>query len=391
MVDHPIAIGLILAAVVFTARWWHERFANTLLMRILPTPVLCYVPPTLLATAGILPLESPIYDWCTRQLLPACLVLILMTTDFAALKRIGRPAFWTILISSMFVMIAGIGTSFVFRRTLGPETWKAAGTLAASWVGGTANELAVKEATGLSDALFAPLFISDITVVYIWMTLLMIGSGFQTQIDRWIGSDHKKFLSNLETGGLHSNTNRKANRPSWMPIVLLIASGFGLGSASAWIGSLIPEIGMAVTSTTWVILAVTTAGLLAALTPVARRYEAEACSVGYLLFYFVLASTGARANLLAIVKAPLLIVFCLTWAFLYGILMIAWAKIFKTPAALLATASQANLGGVVSAPIVASTYSPALAPLAVLLAIFGYAVGNYLGILTGQVLRWLIP
>jgi len=138
MIQNPILIVLILFAVVTTARWWHERFRETWIMRFLPTPVLCYIPPTLLTTLGILPFKSQVYDWISAYVLPACLVLILMTTDIEGLKRIGRLAFTAILGSTILVLVSGTAVFFLFHQTLGQETWKAAATLSASWIGGTA-------------------------------------------------------------------------------------------------------------------------------------------------------------------------------------------------------------------------------------------------------------
>ena len=385
MIQNPILIVLILFAVVTTARWWHERFRETWIMRFLPTPVLCYIPPTLLTTLGILPFKSQVYDWISAYVLPACLVLILMTTDIEGLKRIGRLAFTAILGSTILVLVSGTAVFFLFHQTLGQETWKAAATLSASWIGGTANELAVKQATGFSDQLFTPLFIADITVVYIWMTLLMILSAKQHAIDRFLRADIGQWL-NLMRHDKKERVKKPKSKLTLKSILILLALGFGVGNFAGWMGNQIPEIGMAVTKTTWVIVIVTTAGLLLSFTQYARGESERAIQLGYFFFYFVLASTGAKAHLLAILKAPFFMLFCLTWAFIYAVLMIVFARGFRIPMALVATASQANLGGVVSAPIVASTYDPKLTPVAVIFAIFGYAVANYLGILFAQFL-----
>src|SRR3990167_896708 len=135
MAQDPLSIVLILFAVVIVADWWAHKFKNAKIMRILPTPVWCYIPPTLLTTAGILPIESPVYDWITRYILPACLILLLMTTDVEGLKRVGRTALIAMLGASATVIIGGITVFFLFQNQLGPESWKAIGTLTASWVG----------------------------------------------------------------------------------------------------------------------------------------------------------------------------------------------------------------------------------------------------------------
>ncbi len=384
----PVSITVILIAIVIVAERWHERFKNTLIMRILPTPVLCYIPPTILTTFGIFPMKSPVYDWISQYVLPACLILLLMTTDLRSLKKVGRMAFLAMAGACITVVIGGVLVFFVFHNVLGPESWKAIGTLSASWVGGTANELAVKEATGLSDALFGPLFISDITIVYIWMTFLMILSGSQKKIDRVIGADRKQLEMTLH----HKESAKSGKRTAKLQIslkslIFLLVIGFGGGILSNRIGNQIPDIGLVVTQTTWAIIIVTTLGLLLSTTKYARSQEANAGKIGYFLLYFVLASTGAKANLLAILMSPLFLGIAFIWMLIHGVLFFLFGKLFRMPIAILATASQAALGGVVSAPIVASTYESELVSVGLILAIFGNAIGNYAGILMAQLLR----
>ena len=52
-----------------------------------------------------------------------------------------------------------------------------------------------------------------------------------------------------------------------------------------------------------------------------------------------------------------------------------------------AVGSQANVGGAASAPIVASAFHPSLAPVGVLLAVLGYALGTYGAYATAEIMR----
>ena len=117
--------------------------------------------------------------------------------------------------------------------------------------------------------------------------------------------------------GTHSNASSVLSVRSVtvsLNILILLALGFGVGNLAGWLGNQIPAIGIAVTKTTWVIVMVTTAGLLLSFTSYAREESERAIKLGYFLFYFVLASTGAKAHLLAILKAPFFMAFCLIWA-----------------------------------------------------------------------------
>ena len=387
LIQEPQYIVVILLAVVVIADSWSKRFKNSPLMRILPTPVWCYMPPTLLTTAGILPIKSAVYDWASAYLLPACLILLLMTSDLKSLKRVGKFAMIAMLGSSLSVFIGGVIVFFLFRHLLGPESANAIGTLMASWIGGTANELAVKEATGLSDPLFTPLFISDITMVYVWMTMLMMLSGSQDKIDKFMNANRAQLKNALHT---EDQKQKKILQQKLTPMSLikLLAIGFGMSAVCASIGKRLPENFGTINQSTWIIVLVTTAGLLLSVTRTAKTEEKNINKIGYFFFYFVLACTGAKANLLAVFLAPLFLLVAFVWMIIQGILFLGYARALRIPIGLFAAASQANLGGIVSAPIVASTYDPKLVSVALILAIFGNAIGNYVGILSVHFLRF---
>jgi uncharacterized membrane protein len=65
--------------------------------------------------------------------------------------------------------------------------------------------------------------------------------------------------------------------------------------------------------------------------------------------------------------------------------------LIRAPVFFFAVGSQANIGAAASAPVVASAFHPALAPVGVLLAVLGYTVGTYAGWLCGQLLRLVAP
>jgi len=384
MLTHPILVSLILLAVVAFAIQWSRHRHSSKWMRLFPTPVWCYIPPTILTTAGILPMQSPVYDWISNYCLPACLILLLMNTQLKAFKTVGRMLVIANVISIVSVLLGGFCMFFVFRHMLGAEAWNAIGTISGSWIGGTANMVAIKQATGLSEESFVPLFISDITVVYIWMMLLMMLSGSQSQLNRMLNASQTALeqISQMdEAESIHSK------RLTPLSLVLLPTLGFGLALLIIHVSQYIPEIGSAVTNRTWVIILVTTVGLMLAPTSLAKKEGVNTTKIGYFLLYLVLAATGAKANLFAIFKAPFFLLMGFMWLGIHAGFLWTFGRLFRIPIAILASASQANLGGVASGPIVASTYEPKLVPAALILAIFGNAAGNYLGLLLAYTLR----
>jgi len=66
----------------------------------------------------------------------------------------------------------------------------------------------------------------------------------------------------------------------------------------------------------------------------------------------------------------------LIWMAVHVITLLTVAKLIKAPFFFVAVGSQANIGGAASAPIVASAFDPSLAPVGVLMAVLGYAIGT---------------
>jgi uncharacterized membrane protein len=76
-----------------------------------------------------------------------------------------------------------------------------------------------------------------------------------------------------------------------------------------------------------------------------------------------------------------------TWILFHVGFMLATAWLIRAPVFFLAVGSQANIGGAASAPIVASAFHPSLAPVSVLLAVAGYVLGSYAGLLCMALLK----
>ncbi len=74
-----------------------------------------------------------------------------------------------------------------------------------------------------------------------------------------------------------------------------------------------------------------------------------------------------------------------------GGLLLSVAKLIKVPFFFVAVGSQANVGGAASAPIVAAAFHPALAPVGVLLAVLGYALGTYCAWFCGLLMQAAAP
>ncbi|MCB0297518.1 MAG: DUF819 family protein, partial [Calditrichaeota bacterium] len=118
---------------------------------------------------------------------------------------------------------------------------------------------------------------------------------------------------------------------------------------------------------------------------------AGASKVGSLLLYILIAAVGMKMDLSGVTSNTGLFLVGILWMGFHILTMIIVARLIRAPFFFLAVGSQANVGGVASAPIVASAFHPSLAPVGVLLAVLGYALGTYGAYLCGLMMQAVAP
>lgn len=157
----------------------------------------------------------------------------------------------------------------------------------------------------------------------------------------------------------------------------------GLGMAATVIalaiGARLPAVGepSVISKTTWAVLVVVTVGLILSFTPIRRLETYGASRVGYVGLYLLLTSIGARADLAAVLDAPVFLIAGIMWMSIHVLVLMTAARIFRSPLFFVATGSMANIGAAASAPVVAAAYVPSLAPIGLIMGVFGYILGIY--------------
>ena len=362
-----------------------------------------YFLPMVAATTGLFPLEkdptdplgfrvlTPTYGLINTYCLPASLVLLMISVDLRGIGRLGLIALVVMLAGSVGTFIGAPISLLIFQKWMPPELqgemWKGFGSLSASWIGGSANMIAVRDAVDAPASVYAPMVVVDTIVPYAWMGMLILMAGFQAAYDRWNRSDPKI------TAELFRRSSAAAQEPpkplTLTHVVLLAALAAGATLASQKISALLPVIPNMISAKAWTIIVASTLGLALSFTP-ARRLEAYGASkVGYMLLYLVLAAIGVTTSLAHLAAAPVLILAGFVWILIHGSVLIGVGRLVRAPLGLIATASQANIGGPASAPVVGGAYHPQLAPVGLLLAVLGNIMGTYAGWLCAQVCRWV--
>ncbi len=398
--DDTIVFGLfalILGLVFYTSS--HKSFKKFYM--IFPALLLCYLLPAILNTLGIISKDvSGLYGMAKNYLLPASLLLMTLSIDFGALKKIGSKALIMFLTGTVGVIIGG-PIAFLIVGYFSPDsfvysgdaaTWKGLSTIAGSWIGGGANQNAMLETYEYPKNLFTQMVIVDIVVANIWMAVLLYGAGIHKKIDKWLKADSSS-VENLKerVKNYQLSIARVPNTTDWM---VLIGLTFGGVALSHFLGAILSDFFTPLygkdfplsSKFLWLVVIATTVGLVLSFTK-ARNYEgAGASKMGSVFIYILVATIGMQMNLMEITKVPILLILGGVWMIIHVLIMIVVAKIIKAPFFFVAVGSKANIGGAASAPVVASAFDPSLASVGAILAVLGYALGTYGAIISAKLM-----
>ncbi len=390
LVQHDAGLLAVLLAVLAGIFWLTQQPATRGFFKVVPALIFCYFVPTLLTTLGVIPDKAPLYSWVKEFLLPASLLLLILALDVPGILRLGPKAVIMLLAGTAGVVIGGPIALLICKAWLPEDAWRGMAALSGSWIGGGANFVAIGKTAEVSDTMLALMVIPDVFVANIWMGCLLYLSSHQRAIDAWTGANAAA-IRDLERRmtDFQERTKRIATVPDLM---MILALGFGASWLSYTIGLKIPEISFETTGTmishgTWKYILVTTLGVVLSFTPVRNLEGAGASKVGTVMLYLLVACIGASADFRQIVEAPQFLVMGFIWMAIHVTVLLVVAKLIRAPIFFVAVGSQANIGGAASAPVVAAAFHPSLAPVGALLAVAGYVLGTYAGLLCMQMLK----
>ncbi len=387
MLSSPFAILAALASLVAVVFQLAERPTLEPLFRRLPPVFWVYALPMLATSAGLLPATSPLYGALSRFLLPASLALILLSSDLRAVARLGPRALAAMAAAAVGIASGSLVSFLLFGRALGEGAWKVYAALTGTWIGGSANLVAVATALGIPADAQGIAILIDTVVAYSWMAFLIYLSGRQAALDRRLRADRAEVAA---IGARVAGRLEHDRRPtSTADATLLVGLALALAAFAMEIGRRLPQVGEVLSPFAWGILILTSVGLLLSLTPLARYDGAGASSLGYAGFYLLLAGVGAQADLRNVLAQPLWIAAGAVVLLVHASVLLVALRLLRAPAFFFGTASQAAIGGYSSAPVVAEIYQPGLAPVGLLLAVVGNVLGTYLGLAVGQLLARL--
>jgi uncharacterized membrane protein len=373
------ALALIVLGVMAADR--HPAAQRVL--RWIPLPLWCYALPAALVAAGWLPAQHPAYRAITDRVLPVALALLLCGVDLPAATRSGARALLAAAAGAVGIVIGAPLGVWLWHAALPPDAWKGAGALAGTWTGGTMNLLALRTILDAPNDMFAALIIVDAVMAYGWMAVLVAAATWQAPLNRWLGA------SGATERPAEPFSASAAEPFGWRAAAGNALLAVALAAGASLAAPALPTSALVSSTTGWTLLLVTTAALGVSFIPSVRRAGSHSGTLGYPCLYLVLAATGAQASLSALRSSSVWLLVGVVAVCVHGVLLAGVGRMARIPLGVLATASQANIGGLVSAPLVGAVYHRALAPVGLVLALAGNALGTYLGMLAASVARAL--
>ncbi len=374
--NDPMSVFAFLATLVAGIFWLSGVKKFEKFFEYVPPVIFVYFLPMFATTFGLTPPSSPAYAFTTRYFLPLALFLLMISIDLKSVAKLGPTALFMVTAGTIGIVIGGPVALMLFGGALPEDAWKGFAALSGSWIGGTANMVAIAESVDTPESAFGPIIVVDTVVGYGWMGVLLFFSAWQKRFDSWTGANTAAIE---ETNARLAEMDRDRHPTTVRDASFLIGVGMGVAVLSVNLGAMIPALGdpTIISATTWAVLIVVTGGLLLSFTPLRNFEKVGASQLGYTALYLLLAGIGAQADLKAVLQAPVYLLAGAVWISIHVFILYLAARIVRAPLFFVATGSMANIGGAASAPVVAGVYHPAMAPVGLLMAVVGYVFGIY--------------
>jgi uncharacterized membrane protein len=370
--------------------------------------LLCYFLPSLLTLTGLAdPEATQLPEMASSYLLPASLVFLTLSIDLKEILRLGPKALIMFVTGTIGVVVGGplaiLIVSLVQPDLVGGQgpdaVWRGMTTIAGSWIGGGANQLAMKKVFEPSESLFVIMVTVDVLVAEFWMMFLLLGVGKAKAIDRFFKADSSS-VDRLQAK-MEAFSKSVARVPTTTEIMGLFGIVFGVVAFSHFVGDWLgPALGdrfpmaskFSLDSTFfWLIVLSTTIGLIMSFTPLRKLEGAGASKFGTICIFILVATIGLKMDVSQIYAQAGLFSVGLIWMAIHVGLLFIVGYLIRAPYFFLAVGSKANIGGAASAPVIAAAFHPSLAPVGVLLAVLGYGLGTYGAYLCGIMMQYVSP
>lgn len=373
MIASPLLFVVIITFVIVGIKT-AERRSGSKFFEYVPSIVLIYF--AMMAIGNIRLFEPQLlksFAPLKSYILPAMIFLMLLGSDIKSIYRIK-----TKLLVSFFVTSASIMAAFVLMWvSMGAlfehETYKAFGALSGSWIGGTANMVAVASATGLSGELMGYCLITDSVCYAAWLAFLLFSVGHKDRFNGWAKAE----------AVTSAPPSRELDSVSAKLDIYAIIIAVTVSVVVVALSKVLPTYSF-VTSSFWIVVLSTIFGIAASFTPISHSQKSE--KIGFWLLYALIALIAVESAFDDIGKAWLFVLAGFMVIALHALFLVIYAKAFRIDLFTIGVASLANIGGVASAPLLAAAFNKNLVSVGVIMSMLGYIIGTFCGIAVTYIL-----
>ena len=377
------ALIFIAAMLICLPRIFKGKVAQKI-FKFAPPIVLIYLGLMVLCTVKLWDLEATeaAYSGLKNPILYAMLFIMLLRCDLKKIVKLGPKMLIGFFAATISIGLGFVASYAIMHNALGEGGWQALGALCGSWMGGGGNMLAIQAALDVPESTMAYALVMDSICATLYVMFLLWAIQMSDKFNKWTKADTRV----IDEVGRSLAAEAEANKKPlvWQNIILLVGSGLLVSAVCQQLGALINGALPFFDKATWTVLIVTVLGVVLAMTPFGKIKGTE--EISNVMLYIVVALIASRADLSAMGNAPAWLLSGFIILAIHVIIMIILAKVFKLDIFTSAVASLANIGGTATAPVLAGTYSSALVPVGIIMALLGYVVGTGGGLVVAHLM-----
>lgn len=348
----------------------------------------------LLTNLNIIPTTSPVYDIIWDYAVPIAIPLLLLKADIRKIKNESGRIFKAFHISAFGTIVGTFISAFLFSSVL-PYISEIAGMMTGSYIGGGVNFIAMTSAYKTPENITNATIVADNLVMALYFFICM-------------SIPSLKFFKN-KFGISTTEITKEANTSSYWSkkeislkdIAIALAIAVTVSSLSNeianYLKTVIPETNLLTSMAKNIFgnmyLIMTTLMLVIA-TVFSKQLESinGAEEIGTFLIYMFFVVLGVPASISEIIKnGVFVLLFCIFAVLIHLLVTLSLGKLFKFKLDELLLASNACIGGPTTAVAmaIAKGWNSLIIPT-MLSGIWGYILGNYAGILVGNILKIIL-
>ncbi|RUA08281.1 MAG: hypothetical protein DSY38_01900 [Fusobacteria bacterium] len=383
-----------------------EKTLKLKLFKVIPGLTFIYFGGMIGATMHIWQLTPELSNFIGQlknYLLPMMLFLLLLKNDIRDVFKLGPKLVGSFLAVTASIIIGFIIVFIALKSKLDVDAWQTFSILSSSWVGGSTNMAATQAGLGVKDGSQALTyaFLMDNICASFWLVLLISLAPMREKFNKFSGANSEevdKIIRHIHTTAAKNEDKRDYE---FMDFMLTLGLGLGVAGIVLVLGKQVINPGGLTDAdflsglrsffagSGWVVILATIFGIIGSTTPLKKIKGTD--HVGSVLLYVVvgLIATATDFSTIDMGQAAIYIVAGVLVLLFHLVVLLIMAKIFKLDLYICGIASQANIGGSVSAPILAGTYDEALIPAGLMMGIFGSAIGTVTALMLAKLLMTL--